>query len=381
MSLLAGVLMLAAAPQSTLAPDADARWVSFTLTATNQIRFAARIDGHAATAMLDTGVTITTVSRRFAEVARLRQRPGPGALTIGGPVATAWTEPHTLAFGALTERGARLAIAELPAAVTGGAAIDLLVGTDLTAPYALDIDYAARRFRLLRSGRIPFRGTPAPLRIGARWPFYFTDITIAGTPVARIAVDTGDGTALSLSRRTVAALPELPAPATTTLDYAIGGAMIADLAILPELRSGTLPIRNTELRIEPPRGFVEATGMAGRIGAGILQHYRVLLDPTAGRMVLAPGQEADRPPLRSTSGLLLAIGRDRLAVLHVMRGSPAERAGWAANDTICAVDDAPITPDYAASKSAGWTIGSPGRTVRLADCKGVTRPITLARFY
>ena len=38
--------------------------------------------------------------------------------------------------------------------------IELLVGRDMIADYALDIDYDARRFRLLPSGRLPFARAP-----------------------------------------------------------------------------------------------------------------------------------------------------------------------------------------------------------------------------
>jgi len=381
MMLIAGFLSLAAAPSITLAADAEVQWVPFTLTAANQIRFTAQVNGRPAVAILDTGVTTTTLSRRFADAAKLQRRVGPSALTISGPIASAWTQPYTLTFGAFRRSGGRLAIIDLPTTATGGVSVDLLVGTDMTAPYALDIDYEAHRFRLLSSGRLPFRGSIAPLRLGTTWPFYTTDVTIAGMPVGRIAIDTGDGTSLSLSHRVVDALPRLPAAVTTTLDHALGGPMVAELAILPEIDSGTLAIRNIELRIEPPNGFTDATGMAGRIGSGLLQHYHVLLDPTAGRMVLAAGHDADRIPLRSTSGLLLATRPNRLDVLHVMRGSPAARAGWVAGDAICAVDGVAITPSYASSDRARWPVGTPGRTVHLTNCAGVTRPITLNHFY
>jgi predicted aspartyl protease len=374
------MLLLTAAPPATLTPDAEARWVSFTLTPANQIRFEAQVDGQPVAALLDTGVTNSTVSRRFADAAKLRVDAGAGGLTVSGRVTTAWTTSHAITFGPVNQRGARLAVADLPKDATGGDRVDLLVGTDVTARYALDIDYDGRRFRLLPSGRMPFRGTIAPLRIAADWGLYVTEVTVAGTRVGRVVVDTGDGTALSLARRTAAALPALP-PVTSTLDYAIGGTQIVDLAVLPEIRSGMLTLRNVELRIEPTQGFAEATGMAGRIGSGILQHYRVLLDPGARRMVLFGGPDADRPPQRSTSGFLLGVRPGRLDVLHVMRGSPAERAGWVAGDTICSVDGVAITPDYARSQSASWPVGTVGRTVRLVDCTGRKRPVTLRQFY
>ena len=82
---------------------------------------------------------------------------------------------------------------------------------------------------------------------------------------------------------------------------------MSTLAILPAVTLGQQAIRNVEVRVEPTGGFSETIGVAGRIGSGLLQRYRVLLDPTAGRMVLSPYADADAPPLRSTSGLLVGL--------------------------------------------------------------------------
>jgi predicted metalloprotease with PDZ domain len=122
-------------------------------------------------------------------------------------------------------------------------------------------------------------------------------------------------------------------------------------------------------------------GAAGRIGLGYLQRYRVLLDPSAGRMVMAAGSDVDRPPLRSTSGLLVGFYSDRLRVLHVMRGSPAAVAGWQAGDQICSVDGQPITANYASEPISTWSVADPGRIVRLGICGGGVRKLTLERFY
>ena len=57
-------------------------------------------------------------------------------------------------------------------------------------------------------------------------------------------------------------------------------------------------------------------------GSGFLQDYRVLLDPGAGRMVLAPGPGAGRLPLRSTSGLLLGVAYGWVAAQSVLGSVP-----------------------------------------------------------
>lgn len=380
-ALLALPLLIAAAPEQvaldTLAPDAEARWVAFELTPANQIRFAAIVDGQPVSAILDTGVSTSLLSRSFVDRVKLRIKSGPAAVAIGGAVASGSVDVGQIRIGALTRNRAHLATATLPDAASGGTPVDLLVGRDVTQGYALDIDYDARRFRLLPSGRLPFRGSTAPLRIAGTWPGYVTELSVGTAHISRIVIDTGDGGAVTLRRAVWNALPEAKAPTTSTIAYGIGGASVVDLAIVPTINSGTLTARTVETRIEPDTGYTRAIGMNGRIGSGFLAGYRVLLDPGAGRMVLSPGKNADTPPLRSTSGLVLRAEADRLNVLHVMRGGPAEADGWRAGDQICRVDDAAIAPEA----PLRWPIDRPGKTVRLGLCNGTTRILTLRNFY
>jgi hypothetical protein len=252
-----------------------------------------------------------------------------------------------------------------------------LVGSDIIGGYALDIDYAAQRFRLLPSGNLPFAGSIAPLRIGGEWSTYVTDILVGDHHLSRMAVDTGDGSAITVTQPAWSALAEKHRPTSSTISYGVGGAAIVDLAIVPGVRSGTAPARTVEMRIEPSGGYTATIGMNGRIGSGFLRHYRVLLDPHAGRMVLLPDSSADTPPLRSTSGLILRRDDDRLTVLHVMRGGPAEADGWQAGEQICAVDGLPVS----AEASLHWPVDAAGRSVKLATCNGMTRTLTLRAFY
>lgn len=98
-------------------------------------------------------------------------------------------------------------------------------------------------------------------------------------------------------------------------------------------------------------------------------------------MILSPVPHADQPPVRSTSGLLVGVARDRLKVLHVMQGGPAQAAGWKEGDMICAIDGQTIPADYPTSPLASWSAGTPGRTVTLRMCDGTERKLTLRDFY
>lgn len=376
-------LLIGAAPPApigtaVLNADAEARWVPFTLTGAGQIRFNMTLDGQPVTAILDTGVSHTVLARGSAAFDPARARGGrPGtsnmAAAIGGAVAIGWQRTEGVALGGLHRRGGEVAVAALPAHATGGG-VDLLVGRDLTAAHALDIDYPARRFRLLPSGRLPFAGGSAPLVVSGARRVYESAVTLGGRRLSPMIVDTGDGAQLTVTEAGWRA-SGVAAPTTSALSYGVAGPVTTGLAIAPAAALGETAPRAVEVRIEPAAGFSHAVGVAGRIGGGFLQSYRVLLDPGAGRMVLSRrAGDAPAPP-RSTSGLLLAAAPDRLRVLHVMRGGPAAAAGWRAGEEICAVDGRP------ASGTAGWTTGVPGTAVTLSTCAGETRRLVLRAFY
>jgi hypothetical protein len=392
MRVLAAVLLMLAAPAhamlaqpvaatTTLAPDAEARWVPFKLTAGNQIRFRMTLNGQPVIALLDTGVSFSVLARQYVEAQHLPVRAGGEAQAVGGMVAIGWADTSILTIGGLTRTGGGLSVAQLPALATGSVeAVDLLVGRDLIGHMALDIDFARDRFRLLPTGRMPFAGATAPLTISADHHVYVTRMTLGSRTLQPVIVDTGDGSMVTVTAAEWRAA-NVGTPSTTAIAFGLAGPIVTWVAVVPELRLGTLRARAVEVRVEPPGGFSDTIGVAGRIGTGFFQRYRVLLDPAAGHLVLSPGPDADKPPLRSTSGLLLGLSKDRLRVLHVMRGGPAEAAGWKRGETICRVDGQPIGPDYASSPLASWLIGAPGRTVSLGLCDGTVRALTLRSFY
>lgn len=385
MKLIYPILLVAAAIpiaeraiETWLASDSEARWVPFTLTGGNQIRFIATVDGRPVGAILDTGVSDSAMSRRLAPKLSGRDPATAVASAIGGAVPIAWVTSPRVGFGGLDHKGGRIAVIDAPDTATGGESVDLFVGRDLLAGFALEIDYDAGRFRLLPSGRMPFRGVSVPLAVGGAAPTYVSQLTIGGRRTPMI-IDTGDGNAVTLSAATWRALAS-PAPVTTTLSYGIGGMSVTELAIDPSLPLGPLPAQATEVAIEPDGGFSQGAGVGGRIGNGLLQRYHVLLDPGAGQMVLAPGRLTGAQPPRSTSGLLLRRDGDRLNVVHVMRGGPAAAAGWRAGEAICSVDGA-IIGRVPGDAALSWPVGPPGRTVRLGLCDGEDRTLTLRNFY
>ena len=365
-----------------LAADAEARWIPFDLTPGNQIRFKMQFDGRDVTAILDTGVSYTLLAKASPAVDPAKLVAGGSATAIGGSVALGWMPTRSVALGGLARTGGGVTVADLPAIATGSAsAVDLLVGADMLAGHALDIDYAAKRFRLLRSGRLPFKGESAPLRVSAERSVYESALALGDRRLAPIVVDTGDGSSITVTAAGWQAANLKALRTTSAIAFGLAGPAVSGLAIVPEIGVGEMIAREAEVRIEPAGGFSQAIGTAGRIGSGFLQNYRVLLDPGARRMVLSRGPKADLPPPRSTSGLLIGIEKDRLKILHVMRGGPAAASGWKDGDLICTIDGTPVTTGYSTSPIASWTAGMPGRVLTLGLSDGTIRKLELTHFY
>src|SRR6218665_3060277 len=287
----------------TLAPDSEARWIAFDLTPGNQILFQAVLNGRPVRALLDTGVTDTVATSDFAARARLSVVRRQKANAIGGGIDLAWAPGGTLVFGGLTRRGGRIGIMGGPAQERFGT--DLIIGSDVLSCCALDIDYAVRRFRIIPSGRLPFTGHTAQLRLQQGSGVPITEIRLGTARLRPMIVDTGDGSGVTLSGTAWRSTGYQGATLTTILGWGLGGPFVSEAAVIRDFNFAGIALPETELRIEGEGGYSVSVGAAGRIGTGLLLGYRVLLDPKAGRMVLQPNPAAP-PVLRSTSGLLLA---------------------------------------------------------------------------
>lgn len=359
------------------APVGDGAWIDFALSPAGQVRFAAQVDGRAVVAILDTGVSHSVLARASAAVVPARLVSGGEAVAIGGSVAIDRMTVGRIELGGIARDGGTLLVADLGGAATGDGAVDLLVGQDLLGGVAIDIDYPNHRFRFLPSGRLPFAGETAPLVAMPGRGLPLTALTIGGQRFAPVLVDTGDGAAATLGPQARGAAA---GETTSGIAWGLAGPVETELAIVPALSVGEATAREVEVRFEEADGFAARLGLAGRIGAGLLARYRVLIDPGAGRMVLREEGSAEAP-VRSTSGLLVRVADDRLRVLHVMRGGPAAAAGWREGEEICAVDGRRVAAGYATSPLARWTVGAPGTTVALTPCGGSPRLLRLSRFY
>jgi C-terminal processing protease CtpA/Prc len=73
--------------------------------------------------------------------------------------------------------------------------------------------------------------------------------------------------------------------------------------------------------------------------------------------------------------------KDRLKVLMVAPGSPAERAGLKEGAEIVAVDGKQVDAGYSGSDLSRWPHQAPGTVVKLTLADGSIQPLTLQDYY
>ncbi|RSU16965.1 hypothetical protein CA224_23765, partial [Sphingomonas koreensis] len=160
--------------------------------AVNQIRVRTLLNVRWVDGVHGTGVSGDAVSARFARTASMKPLVAGQADGIGGSVALSWGAIERIEVGGLVRTGGRIAIIDTDPRVTGPAPVDLFIGADLLAAHALEIDYDTQRFRLLPSGRMPFRGTTAPLRLAGPAGLYPSDVDAGRRGDRPTDVDTRD---------------------------------------------------------------------------------------------------------------------------------------------------------------------------------------------
>jgi C-terminal processing protease CtpA/Prc len=98
----------------------------------------------------------------------------------------------------------------------------------------------------------------------------------------------------------------------------------------------------------------------------------------------AKKRDAERirdPFVKDRSGLAALPAKDRLKVLMVAPGSPAERAGLKEGAEILAINGKPIDAGYSGSALSQWAHQAPGTTVELTLSDGSTQQLTLQDYY
>ncbi|HEV2501740.1 MAG TPA: aspartyl protease family protein [Mesorhizobium sp.] len=359
----------------------ESEWIELKPAAYPFLIVDAVLDGEILPALIDTGTSHTILDLGVAQRKAMPLRHLGSFDVFGKTVETRGTDFTSFEFGGLRERRETIAVLDLSDLQAQlGTPFAIVVGADVLSAHALQVDWDRNRLRLLPSGASALpAGSKAPLEMTPDGPFE-TRISINGREFDRAAIDTGADADLIMRNAVLPRLAIASDRMTDRVSQVIGriqveGLFRADTVQFAGLHFERVPTSTAESAVS---GFPQFDVL---VGMGLLERFNFIIDAPAKRMVLSPRETSvpDRPS--STSGVIGNYTAEGLVLLHVMRGSPAAKAGLKVNDRICKVDGQTVDATWQNGVQRAWSVGKPGRKVSLTHCNGHETTLTLKAFY
>jgi len=358
-------------------------WIPFDLYGGRLILFPAKVNGHAVTAVLDSGATISVLDSSFAASIGLM---GAGARSIAGlhgNVQAGLIPEVSLDAGALTLKGLTVASVDMaPMSKVAERPLLFFVGDDAFNQLVVDIDFAARRLEFVDplSFKAPQSATDVPL-LRTRSAMA-TIVRVEGGAWVPVIFDLGDVTALDVYAGYSSPAKLLQGRQTSAaLSSAIGGERSDIVASLREVIFGGVRFANVPATF-PDRGdAAQPAAIAGRIGVSLLSRFRLMVDFPQNRLYVIPNADATtRPFAKDRLGLSMERDGEAFRVMFVAPGSPAAVAGFKTGDRVAAIDSRPSSA-WSLEQRLALEDGAPGRRAQFKLDTGVTRSLELADYY
>jgi hypothetical protein len=170
-------------------------------------------------------------------------------------------------------------------------------------------------------------------------------------------------------------------PESLTLSGGVGGQV--KVATLKSIAVAGIPM--TAVPSEFPDAADNAMNSdqtAGNLGLPIFSRFRLITDYPHNALWLIPDTNALAQPFgKDRSGLIGLPSGDRVKVLLVAPGSPAEKGGWKEGAEVIAIDGHKIDAKYSGSELSHWSKQPPGTVVTLTLADSTTRQLILADYY
>jgi hypothetical protein len=167
------------------------------------------------------------------------------------------------------------------------------------------------------------------------------------------------------------------------LSAGVGGLIKSKVATLKSISLAGIDIAAVPAEFpDAADNEVNSDRTAGNIGLAVFSRFRLLTDYPHDALWLIPNPEHLHDPfVKDRSGLAALPATDRLKVLMVAPGSPAERAGFKEGAEILAINGKPIDAGYSGSDLSQWAHQAPGTAVKLTLADGSTQQLILQDYF
>lgn len=360
-------------------------WLDFEFFNNDQIFVPASVNGRAVNLVLDSGADITILDKSTADLIGATLS---GAMPIGGTggQSTMQLAPDVeVRIGELELHHMTVGVMDL-STLAGqlGHPMPMILGKEVFNQLVVDIDFPHRRIAFHERGhfaappgavRVPLgrhaENRTVPVAIEDRPPVDF-DFDLGSNSPLIIYPSYRDSTQLLAGRRQSRGLSSgvggLFRPACATLKWiTIGGLRLDDVpADFPD----------------PANSALNSDRMGGNVGLPVFSRFQLITDYAQDVIWLERDTHAAPHPFpRNRAGIIALPAGDRLKVLMVAPGSPAEQGGWKEGMEIVAVDGHRIDAGYRNSTLSRWATQAAGTRVTLTLADDSRKDIILADYF
>jgi hypothetical protein len=264
-------------------------WIPFHLT-DGAIFLDITVNGHSARALLDSGASQTAIDRNFAATNGIA---AVGHFLVGGQggtTPTAYTPGVTIRVGGARLDGVVANVIDLQQPGTRmSPPLLVILGAEVFAETAAEIDYAGRRLRFLNPAAAPHLEHSVTLPLGLFEGAFTFPISIEKERPVPMLLDTGNDGALQL-------FPAYWQPRGMLQDRpykesgngGVGGIAHYRLATIASINIGSIEIKDVPTAFQMPGNAVSnETGILGNCGDAIFERFHLVVNFPERRITFA----------------------------------------------------------------------------------------------
>ncbi|MBV8520173.1 MAG: aspartyl protease family protein [Acidobacteria bacterium] len=264
--------------------------IAVDITKSGQVFVPVRLNrSRALSFILDTAAPTSADPSILKELQLPVQRGYRGQGTGSAPVDLTRTADVDLTAGAYTLRMPLFGTRVKPLEASLGHTIDGILGAELFARTAVEIDY---EHRLLRIGVAPpKRGVRIPIAMKHQFPHADVTLDTGNGPVkGTFLIDTGANTTFDIYKPFADAHAITPATALgTTTGAGTGGQSQLLKTTIRTATLGSIALHDLTVYLpQDTQGLLAVNDVAGLLGTLLLQRYDVVIDEPRQTMILSP---------------------------------------------------------------------------------------------
>ncbi|MDQ2751685.1 MAG: aspartyl protease family protein, partial [Bacteroidota bacterium] len=294
--------------------------------------------------VLDTGSGGISLDSATCEYLKIKKEQSNIMIKgIAGMRAVEFAYNHTLNLPGLVVKNLDFHVSDYDILTSVyGMKIDGIIGYSFLHRYVVAIDYEKSRLEILSKGFYKYpRGGYVLHPKFSTLPIQQISLKEKHDVVSSFYFDTGAGLCFLLSDKFAddSAVFKANKKMYPTLAQGLGGKAEMNVTTLKEVKIGPYKFRNVPTYIfNDPYNATSYPQVSGLIGNDLMRRFTVILNYTEREIFIKPNSFFRDSFDYSYTGLGIYMVENKIVVLDIMKGSPAEKAGLQLGDVIVSVN-------------------------------------------